>query len=509
MVLRQRAGETPNILNDIPRGNRSKFLKDQIIPQAGFQKQEIIETHPSLDYDPKNPNGKILIGSLGSRLIGLQDDRHIKTTAGNRSGKSVTVQSNLFFYDGSCFVVDPKGEHYNKTGLARVKRGQRAIGLDPFDRARGDVRQYRGRYNPIMRLKINDPAVIEKAMLISDGIVMETGQEKDPHWNEASKAVILGLILYTRFGSNIEEENRHLGTVRDLIAIARRQAVDENGEKSYVLLNRMKAGIGHLKAKQLRLYNNIKNNILSLYEASREEMPGILSTMKRHTVFLEFESMRDVMSGHDFELEDLKSTKNGLSVYLILPAGRMGSCNRWLRIMLNLLIDAMEVEETEPHAPVLAILDEFPVLGHMSQLQDAVGQMAGFGLKLWFVLQDEGQGKSLYGDRWESFAANCGVTQWFANVDLTTTEYLSKSLGQTPVMSVRMQDSTYDQHERGGQGRSIDTQMYPLMMPDEISRYFARDDRYKRQLIRIAGKHPMIIQRVEWWNKDAPYSQYF
>ena len=362
----------------------------------------------------------------------------------------------------------------------------------------------------MMRLKLGERTVIEQTAQITDGIIMHSGQEKDPHWNEAAGNAITGIMLYARFGSNIKDEDRHLGTVRDFINMVKKQAAGEDDKKYYVLPKQVMAGIAHLKTPaHMHIYRNIEANVRALYEAGREEMSGILSTMKRHTAFLEFPSIRDVVSGHDFDLEDLKRSKSGVSVYLILPAGRMGSCNRWLRIMVNQLIDAMEMEETVPEAPVLAVLDEFPVLGFMKQLQDAAGQMAGFHLKLWTVLQDNSQGQSIYKDRWDSFVANCGFTQYFANVDLTTTEYLSKRLGKTPVMSVRIQDSTFDQQERGGQGRSETTEMYDMMTPDEISRYFARDDKMKRQLILMAGKHPMIIQRVEWWNEKTEYAAVF
>ena len=115
--------------------------------------------------------------------------------------------------------------------------------------------------------------------------------------------------------------------------------------------------------------------------------------VRRHTKFLDYTAMRRVLAGHDFDLADLKRDRNGVSVYLCLPASRMGLCNRWLRIFINQLLDAMEREKTAPAAPVLVCLDEFPVLGHMRQLEDAAGQIASFGVKLWTVLQDWGQGK--------------------------------------------------------------------------------------------------------------------
>ena len=102
MKLKEKA---PDLMAGLPRGLSTKYLHDQTIPQARWQNQEVIETHPALQYDPQNPQGKILIGAIGEKLIGIKDDRHIQTVAGNRSGKSVTVAANLMFYDGSIMRV--------------------------------------------------------------------------------------------------------------------------------------------------------------------------------------------------------------------------------------------------------------------------------------------------------------------------------------------------------------------------------------------------------------------
>ncbi len=507
MKLRE---QSIDLMHDVPRGITSKYLKDQSIPQARWQRQEAIEAHPDLAYDPDDPQGKILIGACGEKLTGISDNRHLLTCAGNRSGKSVTVTANLFFYNGSVLAIDPKGELANNTADKRAKLGQKTFVLDPFDRARGPARKYRAQYNPLSVLSLEHDTVIEGAMQIVDALVVKSGEEKEPHWNEAAGAALLGFILYAAFGADVPDKERHMGTVRRFVRDARRQEETEDGHSVYALPRRMMNGIKHLFAKgHIEVAEAIEGAVRGLYEKSHDEMAGVLSTMNRHTAFLDYISMKKVMNGHDFDLRDLKRDPGGVSVYLCLPATRMGMCNRWLRIIINQLIDAMETEETVPKAPVLAILDEFPVLGFMKQLQDAAGQVASFHLKLWTIIQDWGQGKALYKDRWESFAANSGVCQFFANTDLTTTQYISKRLGKTPIITTRMGEATHDQIDKGLSGKSQSRELYDLLTPDEVSRVFSRDDLHKRQLIMMAGYHPMILQRVEHFNREAPYHRVF
>lgn len=492
-----------NLMTGLPRGLSTKYLKDQRIPQARWQTQDAIEAHRALAYDPDKPGGKILLGAVGRKLIGIADNRHIQTVAGNRSGKSVGVINNLIFYDGSVIAVDVKAELANITAARRAEIGQQICVLDPFGKARGKARKYRARYNPLRTLRLDDPSVIEKAMQIVDALIVSSGQEKDPHWNESAGAVLLGFILYAAFGADVPEGQRHMKTVRKFVRSARWQEQTEDGPPVYALPGRIMAGIQHLyEGGHIDVAEGIEYAVRAFYEKSHDEMAGVASTMNRHTAFLDFRSMKDVTGGHDFDLRDLKRKK--MTIYLCLPASKLGACKRWLRIFINQLIDAMEEEETVPDAPVLAILDEFPVLGFMQQLQDAAGQIASFHLKLWTILQDWGQGKALYGERWESFAANSGVSQWFANVDLTTTEYISKRLGKTPVLATSQSDTSFDQIEKGMSGQSQSKELYDLLTPDEVARAFARSDPLKRQLVMLAGLHPMVIQRVEYFDTSSP-----
>jgi type IV secretion system protein VirD4 len=198
-----------------------------------------------------------------------------------------------------------------------------------------------------------------------------------------------------------------------------------------------------------------------------------------------------------------------MTVYLCFPATRIEMSNRWLRIFINQFLDAMERVKESPAAPVLACLDEFPVLGYMRQLENAVGQIASFDVKLWVLLQDWSQGKALYGERWESFAANAGIIQFFGNNDLTTTEYISKRLGKTLVEVARQGEVAPDSREHGLTGRTESLDQYDLMTPEEIMRYFSRNDSLKRQIIMWTGYHPMILQRVEYFDEKSPFFQSF
>lgn len=501
-----------DFLRDIPRGLRNRFLREQKIPQASWQLPGNILSSDALTYDPENPGGKVLIGALGDKLIGIEDNRHVLTVAGSRAGKSVTIVSNLLFYRGSVLATDPKAELASITAKRRAALGQKVYVLDPFGYASEDAAPYRAAYNPLAVLSLESPTIIEDAGLIADALVIAGG--KDPHWDDSARNFIEGLILHVATYDRYQGR-RNLVTVRELIGAALTPMDDDSEDQDYALFQLMQDNAAQLEEQAggseylSDLAAAIDSAARDFYEKDSREQASVLSTARRHTKFLDYTAIRKVVSGHDFDLADLKCEPNGITVYLCLPAVRMGMCNRWLRLFINQLLDAMEREMAKPEAPVLVCLDEFPVLGYMRQLEDAAGQIASFGVKLWVLLQDWNQGKALYKERWETFAGNAGILQFFGNNDLTTTEYISKRLGKTMVEVARDGEIGQKQAEEGLTGRSQVTQLYDLMTAEEIGRHFARNDRLKRQLVIWAGYNPMILQRVEYFDQASTNHYWF
>jgi type IV secretion system protein VirD4 len=183
-----------------------------------------------------------------------------------------------------------------------------------------------------------------------------------------------------------------------------------------------------------------------------------------------------------------------MSIYLVLPGLRMGTHYRWLRVMIQEALTAMERAPASRTLPVWFVLEEFPTLGHMRSLETAAGLLAGYGVKLWAVLQDLTQLKTHYQRSWETFLGNAGVIQAFGNADTTTTEYLSKRLGMTQVIErqeVRVSGAAMAQ---GDLGRRENLRSVRLMEPNEITEWFTRET--GRQLILTAGGRPIWLERL-------------
>ena len=497
----------------VPRGVTSRFLKDQTPPQARWQDTVAIYNSKDLEYDPENPGDKVLVGAIGDKLIGISDDSHMLEVARSRAGKSVGLISNLLFYRGSALINDVKGELAAITAERRDAIGQTVHILDPFGIVPDRIARFRSRFNPLAALRPDSPTVIEDAELITEALVI-AGEAKDPHWDECSRITISGLILHV-ISDPAYEGRRTLVTVRDLLMAA--LTIDEDVETgedegpAYILEEQMLANAKRLADSPATavLAAAIEGTTQDFYEKSAKERDSVLSTARRHTKFLDYASMRSILSGHDFDLSDLKTDATGVTIYLCLPANRLDMCSRWLRIFVSQLLDAMEQTDVKTAAPVLVCLDEFPVLGYMKQFESAIGQIAGFGVKLWVFVQNWSQGVRHYKEGWDTFAANCAVMRAYGVNDPVTAEQIARRLGKTPVPVIRTGETDDKQRQAGLTGRSVDMQLHELMTAEEITRHFSRDNPDKKQLVLWAGRHPMMVQRVDYYDEASPFYHHF
>ena len=445
-------------------------------------------------------DGMIFLGrGADGALLGLDDPGHCITVAESRAGKGVSViVPNLCLYPGSAVVIDPKGENATLTAARRGQgsaycegMGQTVYVLDPFKQ----VPNHAGAtYNPLSVFDPDTPEgrelAIDDAALIADALVTPGG-ERDSHWDESARSVLEALILHVV--STEAPETRTLTRVRELLM----RGVpppdsDPEGEED------PSSGFIALLEGPLRANNKDFDGVIAmaaeaLLDLASAERGSILSTARRNTKFLDSPAMKRVLAHSAFDLRDLK--RQAMTVYLCLPASRLHTHARWLRLMIGLSLALMERERTRPALPVLFFMDEFAALGKLDVIETAAGLMAGYGVKLWPILQDLSQLKRHYPQSWETFLGNAGLHQFFGNTDLTTLEHVSKRLGKTAVRTV-----TQSQNERAGtegQGISMKIDTADLLRPDEVAHWFARHR--GTQIVLLPGQHPWALRRVAYY----------
>jgi len=416
-------------------------LSEQSLATAQWAKPDDIT---KLAFEP----GSLWMGRAADEeetAIGFRDDRHALIVAGNRSGKGTSaIVPNLSLWPGSIVVIDPKGENATITAARRAAGSeycdgldQRTFVLDPFKTAKISD-DLRASFNPIDALDPNSDEAVDDAGRIADAIVVSQNTN-DPFWDEQARTLIKGLILHILTSEDFDGK-RSLVTVRKLITsgdVDTRKTLEELGEDDiptpFELLfegMRRNDSFHGIVAGAGETFGNLAST-------STKTLSGVLSAAGNHTEFIDSLPMQRQLAATTpgFALSQLKTDPMGVSIFLSLPQRFMNTHFRWLRMMVALIITEMEKTPGQPAvgSPVLLVLDEFAGLKKMEIIENAAAQIAGFGVKMCFILQNLTQLKSVYKDNWEVFVGNAGVKLFFGIEDNFTREYVSKQLGETEV----------------------------------------------------------------------------
>lgn len=491
--------------------------------------------------------------------VAFRDNRHVFVCAGTRSGKGVsTLIPNMCLWPGSLVVIDPKGENAMVTARRRGNGspycegiGQKVRILDPMNtvhRSGDDFADLKAGFNPLTLIDACRPESIDIASRIADAPIVSTSTS-DPYWPDAARGMLKFLILEVATAPQFAPHERNLVTVRRLILA---------GDTAARNLARLNSPNGEVPSGHHFLFSAMSRNphfnglisaagemYVSLEANAPRQMAGILQTLATNTEFIDSPGMQACLSRSDFSLSELKTDPKGMSLYLCLPQRYMETHFRWLRMMTALIVGEMERVPQHPACghPVMMMLDEFPALKRMPVLENAVAQIAGYGVKLVFAVQTLPQLKDLYKDNWETIVANCGVKAFFCNDDHFTRDYVSKLIGEREIVrptysqtvtfgetSSRTGGSSFSRSSSstfgssGGNlsnsytagwtrtvnasetrghsssrsetyGQSIHKR--PLLTPDEIGREFGNPDR-PRLLVLVSGRQPVSLRRTAY-----------
>lgn len=390
-------------------------------------------------------NGKIFLGyglpehsKARSFAITSNTQRHLLTVAPTRSGKLLTTSMpRCLEHQGSLVALDVKDGELALIA-ARYRRdvlGHKVVIIDPWDEVCSHLGITPARFNVIDRLDPASDEFVEDAMLIADSLVTDRGS-KEPFWSDEARALIMGLVLYVAATPLVliptEKKSRDLAQVRRLLnlsggdfkaLVGGRFEMDENGNATLTHPGMAQSRNEHVRAAAGRILNK-----------ASKELSGVLSNAQQNTHFLESPRIQRSLAESDFTFEELEGGQT--DIFIVLPAGRLFTYNRYLRLFISTAITAVTRFRTKLNPPVYFLVEEAAALGRLDVIESAYGLMAGYGMQLHMIVQDFNQLASLYEQRWQTFIANSGVIQIFGTNDLMSAEYTSRLCGIGTVESL-------------------------------------------------------------------------
>ena len=332
---------------------------------------------------------------------------HTAVFAPTGVGKGVScVIPHLLTCAESTVCVDFKRELADATAEHRRKLGHKVIILDPFGGGTD-------KFNALDFIDKNSPLAVDDCRDLASALVVRTGQEKEPHWNDSAEAIIAAMVAVVVYYG--EPGDRSLQTVRALLSDPQKI------EAAIELMCASDARNGMLA----RMGGQLKNY-------KDKELASTLTTVNRFLRFLDTPAIYENTKASTFDPAELRTGK--MTVYLVLPPDHMRSQSALLRMWIGSMLRAVVRGGLQEKNKVHFILDEAASLGHLEAIDDAVDKYRGYSIRLLFLFQSLGQLKIAFPEGQDQTLLSNTSQVFFGVNDNQTAEYVSNRLGEETII---------------------------------------------------------------------------
>jgi len=144
---------------------------------------------------------------------------------------------------------------------------------------------------------------------------------------------------------------------------------------------------------------------------------------------------------------------------------------------------------------VLMMMDEFPTLGKLVQMQAGIAYFRGYRVKLFLIVQDTEQLKNIYkSEGLNIFLSNSTYRITFSANNIDTAKLISSLLGNKTVVSQSYSRPKYLDLNPGARNISISKASRALLLPQEVMR-LPRDE----QILLIEGEAPIRCSKIFYY----------
>lgn len=420
---------------------------------------------PSVANKRDLPAGLVCGRTENGQLAGWDQEGHWLLVAPTGAGKSTGVLApSICHWDASLMAIDVKGELATLCAPILQAKGIRCLRIDPFDMLgdRADVQKVS--LDPV-ELAAATAEPTEAIRALAD-ILIDPANGSDAHWAESAQMVTGGLIAAASCASTVKH--------RGLRGVAH---LTEEGFAAIKMLERLRWP-EHIEPLVLR-------TVKMLSDAGGNERGAMMSTIRRQLDFLTSKPVVATLSGQ-WQVAELVEHENPIALFVILPADRLATQARLLRIVVGTVASALLAAGTNRERRILFALDEAAALGKLAAVEQGIGLFRGYGAHFLLAFQDRAQIIHTYGEASsQSIMANCHALYWSCR-DLATAKYVSELLGEHTVLS-KSRDLARMPLATTGQTAENETKRR-LLTTDEVRRLSD-----KTLLAFVAGHRPIKL----------------
>lgn len=396
------------------------------------------------------------------------------------SGKSVTqVIPYCSFLSSaetkrSAFITDPKGEIFATTSKMFKDRGYEVITIDFRNPEKSNklnilepiIKEYEEYmyYDKIKDTDIsfNNMAISHLAETnrlitsLSEMIMKEKVEAKDPFWNNSARQLLEGLIGFFLEEYKLGNINREQITMTSIRKFQNSSMAEKNFAKFKEYLETREYG------------TKSKDSLTSIITASENTYKSITSVWGSKMSLFDDVNVANVTSISDFDFGILGKKPTVLYVivpdedktYFTLVTVRVGLLYRELVKVAN------SMEDKKLPVQIDFILDEFANCPPLSDIEAIVSVARSRGMRFHFFIQSFAQLDNVYGkDVAQIILDNCGLVYLKTNTQ-ETAEAISKRLGKRTIEQSSISQSMSLNNYNGNKSTSLMAR--DLLTPEEV-----------------------------------------
>ena len=428
---------------------------------------------------------------------------HVGVIAPTRSGKGVgLVVPTLLSWGASTVVTDLKGELWALTAGWRQRHAKnKVLRFEPAS-LDGSVC-----WNPLDEVRLGTEYEVGDVQNVANLIVDPNGKGLESHWQKTSCALLVGVILHALYKSkNGDSDRATLSGIDTMLADPNRTSGELWQEMSTYL---------HANGKNHQAVGTAARDMM---DRADDEAGSVLSTAKSYLALYRDPVVAHNTSCSEFRVKDLMHHSNPVSLYIVTQPSDKARLKPLVRLLLSMIIrllaDKMDFKNGRPVAHykhrLLMMLDEFPSLGKLEILQEALAFLAGYGIKCYLICQDLNQLKSKetgYGPD-ETITSNCHVQIAYRPNRPETADYLSRLTGQTTIVKEQITTSGKRTAAMLGQvSRTLQEVQRPLLTSDECLRLPGHKENAKGEIEKAGDMLAYVAGYPAIYGKQILYFQ--
>lgn len=471
-------------------------------------------------------------------------NKHMAVIAPTRSGKGVglIIPTLLGSWDASCIVNDIKRENWEVTAGYRKRMGQVCIKFEPT-KSDGTT----ARWNPLDEIPIGTAKELMMAQNIAHTLADYEGKGKLDHWGSNAEVVILTVMLHLSYAYYSDRKNYpikpNLSTLANFLKANMVEEIvkdEKTGKEKKVV--KPKGFIDSLQA--MMQFKHVPDTGIEIEEWSNKE--GKMVTRKffpndLHEIYYMYTDIIKIMpnthpliyknfmeivakpenecgsivstantalkeyldpvlasntSVSDFCIDDIMNYDKPVSLYLVTPPSDLLRLSPIFRLFFEMMIKHHAADMGFKNArPVdlykhkcLLLMDEFSSLGNLQTFASTMSYIAGYGLKVFLIIQGKPQMDKIYGKDNDIFL-NCHMQIVYGPNETDTAEYAAKQLGDQTIIAEDPSQGMFNFKQQ----RNKKEMARKLMTMDELKQLG------DREIILASGSPPLLTWKVKYY----------